>query len=273
MAMNLIKTLSLAALLVTTGAVILTRPASRPIVGVPELVHLAESPFAYHPSGEFRIGTMIVDVPVKHITAPALSVMKYQVTEADYARCVENDACPEVPTQGSSTQPQTGVSFLDATAYARWLSDMTGHQWRLPTDEEWMRIAGSRTSDDVSAPLSTQNDPAQRWLASYRREVALRGVSDFIAYPQGHFGENDLGVADIGGNIWEWTDTCLQSGILKSDGTDIVTLSNYCGVRAVQGKHRAYVIDFIRDARSGGCAAGVPPDFLGFRLVRSNTKS
>ncbi|MES2551670.1 MAG: formylglycine-generating enzyme family protein, partial [Pseudomonadota bacterium] len=26
-------------------------------------------------------------------------------------------------------------------------------------------------------------------------------------------------------------------------------------------------VDFIRDARSGGCAAGVPPDYLGFRLV------
>jgi hypothetical protein len=34
------------------------------------------------------------------------------------------------------------------------------------------------------------------------------------------------------------------------------------------GQHRAYVTDFIRDARAGGCAVGVPPDNLGFRLVR-----
>jgi hypothetical protein len=36
----------------------------------------------------------------------------------------------------------------------------------------------------------------------------------------------------------------------------------------VEGRHRAVVIDFVRDASAGGCAAGVPPDHLGFRLVR-----
>ncbi|TNC43206.1 formylglycine-generating enzyme family protein, partial [Rubellimicrobium rubrum] len=34
--------------------------------------------------------------------------------------------------------------------------------------------------------------------------------------------------------------------------------------------HRAAVIDFVRDASSGGCAAGVPPHHLGFRLVRTD---
>jgi hypothetical protein len=45
-----------------------------------------------------------------------------------------------------------------------------------------------------------------------------------------------------------------------------VTLN--CGVRVVEGRHRTYVSDFIRDARAGGCAVGVPPSNLGFRLVR-----
>jgi len=39
-------------------------------------------------------------------------------------------------------------------------------------------------------------------------------------------------------------------------------------VRVVEGSHWSYVTDFIRDARAGGCAAGVPPRHLGFRLVR-----
>jgi hypothetical protein len=49
---------------------------------------------------------------------------------------------------------------------------------------------------------------------------------------------------------------------------DTVSSKANCGVRVVEGQHRAYVTDFIRDARAGGCAAGVPPDNLGFRLVR-----
>jgi hypothetical protein len=38
----------------------------------------------------------------------------------------------------------------------------------------------------------------------------------------------------------------------------------------VEGQHRSYMTDFIRDPRSGGCAVGKPPDNLGFRLVRDD---
>jgi len=45
-------------------------------------------------------------------------------------------------------------------------------------------------------------------------------------------------------------------------------ITTNCGVRVVEGRHRTYVTDFIRDARGGGCAFGAPPSNLGFRLVR-----
>jgi hypothetical protein len=41
-------------------------------------------------------------------------------------------------------------------------------------------------------------------------------------------------------------------------------------VRVVEGQHRAYVTDFVRDARAGGCSVGAPPTNLGFRLVRDD---
>lgn len=257
-----------AALLAVTVAVLVPHSTPHPAGFMPELVHLVDGPFSYRPAGEYRVGTMIVDAPVQHIAAPALDIMKYHVSEADYARCIADGACPAIATKGSSKHSQTGVNLSDASAYARWLSDKTGQQWRLPTDTEWMRLAGNRIADGRLDIVTKGADPSQRWLASYRREAAARGDADFATYPQGHFGLNDLGVADIGGNVWEWTETCFQSGTLRADGTAVTVQSDYCGVRAVQGKHRAYVIDFIRDARSGGCGAGVPPDFLGFRLVR-----
>ena len=46
-----------------------------------------------------------------------------------------------------------------------------------------------------------------------------------------------------------------------------------CGVRVVEGRHRTYISDFIRDARAGGCAIGTPPTSLGFRLVREDDGS
>lgn len=239
-----------------------------PAINPPETVRIAEGRQDYRPAGEFRQGTRIVDAPLQRLAVSPLDIMKYQVSEADYARCVAAKACGDAPPGDVENAAQTNVNHADATAYARWLSRHTGQHWRLPTDAEWLRAAAERGADDSFAPDANSADPSRRWIASYRREVALRGEADLNLHPTGFFGQNSQGVADIGGNIWEWTDTCFKNGILTPDGQDIVSQSDYCGVRAVQGKHRAFVIDFIRDARSGGCAAGVPPDFLGFRLVR-----
>ncbi|GGH48698.1 SUMF1/EgtB/PvdO family nonheme iron enzyme [Frigidibacter albus] len=239
-----------------------------PGVEAPETVHIAAGPQDYRPAGEFRQGTRMVDAPMERVEAPALEVMKFHVSEAEYARCVADRGCPPLPVTGRPGMPQTNINHADATAYAAWLSARTGATWRLPTDAEWLRAAGERGFDDGFAEDANGADPSRRWIANYLREVELRGEADLALHPQGHFGVNDRGVADIAGNVWEWTETCFQNGTLTPDGTAIATRADYCGVRSVQGKHRAFVIDFIRDARVGGCAAGVPPDYLGFRLVR-----
>ena len=45
-----------------------------------------------------------------------------------------------------------------------------------------------------------------------------------------------------------------------------------CAVRVVEGRHRAYMIFFVKDAKGGGCSVGTPPDNLGFRLVRDDNR-
>jgi len=161
---------------------------------------------------------------------------------------------------------QIDVSFEDAEAYARWLSRETGETWRLPTGEEWARAAAERVRRE-GVIGGVENDPSARWLAEYGQNAELRGEADLRHYPQGAFGENSLGVADIGGNVWEWSSSCFVNGELDAEGR-ITAQSESCGVRSAEGRHRAFIIDFVRDAKRGGCAVGLPPDYLGFRLVR-----
>lgn len=257
---------AIAALAVAGGLYWSQRPAPLPL---PETVRLKAGTQRYRPAGEFRQGTKVVDAPVETIAAAAIEVMMHHVSEGDYALCVHDGGCAQAPSGNRPDMPQTYVNHGDATAYARWFSARTGSEWRLPTDAEWLRLAGDRALDDAFDADANGADPSRRWIASYRREVERRGEADLEAHPLGHFGANTVGVADIAGNVWEWTDSCFQNGTVSADGSVIESRSAYCGVRAVQGKHRGFVIDFIRDARSGGCAAGVPPDYLGFRLVRT----
>ncbi|MCP1745275.1 formylglycine-generating enzyme required for sulfatase activity [Bradyrhizobium japonicum] len=195
-----------------------------------------------------------------------LHIMRHQVSSSDYQLCVQDGACRALDRGVAigSDRPAVQVSWHDAQAYAGWLSRKTGRTYRLPSDAEWAFAAGSRFRDD-GAPVDA-DDPSKRWLSRYERE-SERDLSDTTAYPFGKFGANEHGIEDLAGNVWEWTSTCFVRSRIDAAGNAGRATVN-CGVRVAEGAHRAYVTDFIRDARAGGCAQGVPPANLGFRLVR-----
>lgn len=240
-------------------------------IDLPEVVRIPAGQYSYRPAGVYYIGTRVVDAPLEIRTVQSeFEIMKYHVSQQEYARCVSDDACVDVSTHGDANLPQVNVSYFDATDYALWLSEKTDQIWRLPLDEEWVRAAGNRYSDVLIGTDSDYTDPAKLWLEKYRSDAIQRSGSDAVLKTIGSFGENDLGLSDINGNIWEWTQTCFRNGKVSDDGQSVISTSNYCGVRAAQGKHRAFIIEFVRDAKGGGCAVGIPPDNLGFRLVRAN---
>lgn len=230
----------------------------------PALIELRPGTVAYRAAGEFTRAGKVAEAPVVIVrVAQPLAIMKTQVSAADYQRCVAERGCkPLVATDARADYPAVQVSWHDANDYARWLSRRTGASYRLPTDQEWAFAAGSRWHDDGVAVDA--NDPSRRSLARYERETELKGSLDATVRPFGSFGTNEHGIADFSGNVWEWTATCFTRTALENP--DAATVN--CGVRVVEGQHRTYVTDFIRDARAGGCAAGIPPSNLGFRLVR-----
>jgi formylglycine-generating enzyme required for sulfatase activity len=240
----------------------------QPVV-VSELVVLKPGSFAHPQPGEFLKENHPVAAPVVQETiGTPLEIMKYQVSVSDYGRCVADGACKPADSRKIGNVPVTGVSHIDAEAYATWLSASTGETWRLPTDVEWAYAAGERFRSDIEGDESDPTNPARRWLALYRTESSLGRKPDPEPREPGAFGINAEGLADVAGNIWEWTSTCYVHAAVASDGVGIASSIDNCGVHVVEGFHRTYMSNFIRDGKSGGCAVGTPPDNLGFRLVR-----
>lgn len=104
--------------------------------------------------------------------------------------------------------PVVCVSWEDATAYARWLSERTGLSFRLPTQAEWQRAAAPRDDSTLACETGNVLDVA----ASTRRPgraFSCRDTYDRTA-PVGTFPANPLGLYDLRGNVREWTLDCAS---------------------------------------------------------------
>lgn len=248
------------------------------LIDLPDTVMIQPRRMTYREDGDFQKNNYPIDAPLKTRRLEySFEIMKYQVTVGDYARCVNDGGCQPAETTMQALRtsavdhPVVGVSYDDAKAYAEWLSRKTGENWALPTDEQWAFAAGSRFANDAVGDESVESaNPALRWLRDYELQSERKQNRDPAVRPLGAFGENEHGIADIAGNVWEWTNTCHRR--VNLDAYNRVASENViCGVYVVNGKHRAAMSSFIRNPKSGGCSVGLPPDNLGFRLIRERS--
>lgn len=240
------------------------------------ITRIAAGELQYHPPGEYlRNGYPAIPSRTSVRFERDLLITTRQISQAEYAVCVADGACKPLDKAQRHREdpdfPVVGVSWRDATAYAQWLSSSTGHTYRLPTFAEWVYAAGSAYKEDVILQEFDASDPAQRWLAEYELESHRKRSVDGAPRPFGTSGINELGVVDMAGNVWDWTDTChLRQHLDAGDGSVVAATGENCGIRVVAGLHRSYIPDFIRDPKGGACSVGVPPSNLGFRLVRDD---
>ncbi|MDQ7774689.1 MAG: SUMF1/EgtB/PvdO family nonheme iron enzyme [Paracoccus aminovorans] len=251
------------------GILHIAGPDRTPAVDIPAMVRLEPAPFEHRLDGDWQRDGYPADAPIATVRMPApVEVMATQVSNRQWAACVAAGACLALGTDKADPDlPVVGVNWYDVQAYATWLSESTGATWRLPSDVEWAHAAAEMFRDDALGVEGDPANPAVLWLAEYAAESARSRDLDREIRPVGQLNVNSLGIHDIGGAVWEWTSTCLRQGELDAQGA-ILRQRESCGIYIAEGLHRAAIVDFVRDPKSGGCSVGVPPANLGFRLVR-----
>ncbi len=107
--------------------------------------------------------------------------------------------------------PVVNVSWNDASAMAEWLSRQGGGRFRLPTEAEWEYgcRAGTKTArywGDSPAEACRYANVADRAVKRIYPDDRIHECDDGHAHtsPVGSYQENDFGLLDMLGNVWEW---------------------------------------------------------------------
>ncbi|MBM7067246.1 SUMF1/EgtB/PvdO family nonheme iron enzyme [Actibacterium sp. 188UL27-1] len=115
--------------------------------------------------------------------------------------------------------PVVCINWMEAVAYADWLSAQTGKPYRLPTYEESVATtaAGAETAfwwgDDFTEVCERTNAADAQYRAAYpedpRKMVTCDDGYEYTS-PVDAFPPNPLGLHDVAGNVWQWTNSCLK---------------------------------------------------------------
>jgi len=242
-------------------------------VGVlgPEMIHI--------PAGEFFMGSdPSVDKcaedneqPQHTVYLPNYYLAQTPVTNAQYAAFVQATG-HRLPSHwqggrlpiGKDDHPVVHISWRDALAYCRWLTEATGKPYRLPSEAEWEK--GARGIDGRIYPWGNEWD-AKR-LNSF--EGGRGDTSPVGVYVEG---ASPYGLLDMAGNVWEWTrskwgrvfeDLDYRYPYDPTDGRDEL---DGLDRRVLRGGAWYYKCEYQRCACRSRSNPDFRPDRYGFRVA------
>jgi formylglycine-generating enzyme required for sulfatase activity len=150
------------------------------------------------------------ELPVHNVCISPFEMDVHEVTNAEYAACVNDGGCTVPSSTSSATRasyygnpsyddfPVIWVTWFQADDYCTW----AGKQ--LPTEAEWEYaarggLAGKKYpwGDTISGTYANYLDSGDPW--------------DNDTSEVEYYAANGYGLYDIGGNVWEWVNDWYQS--------------------------------------------------------------
>jgi len=196
------------------------------------------------------------------------------------------------PRWGVANRPVVGVSWYEALAYCRWLTETLQaassrlHVWRdgqitnLPNPISTIRLPSEAEWEKAARGAAGRRWPwGDEWLEGQANteEAGIGETSAVGAFPAG---ASPCGALDMAGNVWEWTMTCWgRTSVLRPD---YVYPYNQDDGREAPSGPDARVLrggSWYGDQRNARCACRfrlVPGDCdrdVGFRVVVSLASS
>jgi formylglycine-generating enzyme required for sulfatase activity len=269
---------------------------TRPRAGAPReraVSELAEMPeTVLVPAGPFPMGSTEDnrqadnnERPQHQVVLDAFRIGRYPVTNAQYAGFIERKGYEkqdywtkdgwvwregesitqpgywEDPRWNQPDHPVVGISWYEAVAYCRWLSQATGQEFRLPTEAEWEKAA--RGEHGREWPWGNEFDLQK----ANTLETGLQRTTPVGQYSPAC--DSPYGAADMAGNVWEWCQDWFAGDYYQRSPSENPPGPKKGVIRVLRGGSWYNNVDIARCACRGGSYPDSRRDYLGFRVVTS----
>ncbi len=264
----------------------------------PEMVVIPPGTFVQG-SPESEPGRRAAESP-QHLVSigTPLVISKYEITRGEYSRFVastghDTGACStyedgEWAVRDSKNwrspgfvqnddHPVTCVSWHDANAYVRWLSDTTGVQYRLLSSAEWEYAARAGTT---RANFWIGDDTNACQFANVADEVAgelyqgwqIHNCQDGAVHttPVNKLAGNAFGLHHTLGNVFEWVQDCWVDDYSNAPEDGRAQEFGDCSQRILRGGSWFSQPQFVRFAFRNHFASDFRASTFGFRVVRDS---
>jgi formylglycine-generating enzyme required for sulfatase activity len=199
-------------------------------------------------AGQFKMGSpdsfrIKAETPQHDVTiANRFALSQYELTFDEWDACVRHGYCrPDVSANGwgRDRRPSINISWNDANMYIKWLNNVTGKAYRLPTEAEWeFAVRANR-----STLFHFGND--ENVLGDYAWYGTNAGQQ---THTVGGKIKNPFGLFDVYGNVWEWVQDCYQDDYrgAPTDGSAVIAAG--CARHVIRGGSWLYGPKVLRSA-------------------------
>jgi formylglycine-generating enzyme required for sulfatase activity len=217
------------------------------------------------------------EAPVHTVTLAAFYIDQYEVTNAQYRRCVEAGVC-QVPNcwwggstyddEAKSNHPVICPTWDQAQAYCEW------REARLPTEAEWEKAA--RSTDGRLYPWGDTFDGARlnfcdkncdnSW-ANKNYDDGYAETAPVGSYPDG---VSPYGAYDMAGNVLEWVVDWYEADYYdRSPSENPTGPTSPTSNKVYRGGYESSAADDTHAAKRSKNAPNIGDTAVGFRCAAS----
>lgn len=225
------------------------------------------------PSGSYVRGSKdgrSTEQPVQTVTIRGFLLGRTEVTQGQWKAIM--GSTPSSNQQCGDRCPVDSVSWDDAQAYLKKLSELTGKQYRLPTESEWEYAARAG-----STSAYWWGDTASHEHANYGNDECCEGFAAGRdqwekTAPVAQFPPNAFGLYDMLGNVAEWVEDVYHRTYTQAPNDGAAWLTGTAPesvARVVRGGAWLHDPMSIRSSSRAKAIKVEPSDTTGFRVARS----